>query len=538
MGTTMKLGRRALLKATVGASQLALLDKLARAPRARAQGRQGPTKLLTIFMPGGWMSSYAFCGLRNDQVATVIPSVRLENGARLADVDEPVLFDASELINLDGSQGEGGHGTPLRMPRLWNQAALEAGGRDPRGGTSSSGWSWMQHRLWENTVALHGVDQMTVAHQAGSVSSMCGVAASEFRAPAMQAIAAAGLMSRFPDRPLPSVWVGGLQPQALTLPAEANSHRVSSLYDAQMLFSRGRGRAWNDLRPSEVSSPTPASWYDGSAVPGTLLLTPIEERALRRTRSLRGLLTSSSEPVLQQLHDGMVGVSKVLAREVTDVLQQTNGAEYTPIPTWARDGATNRFALDVGGKWQDDGSTWSDRFDLTLRLLKSDVCTSVAMDCPGPNYLNFDTHAEGHYHQFAAVRATQEILGRFLGEMKATPGANGGTLLDDTLVMIISDFARTWPGSVRTSDHWAANTAIMVGGGIRGNQTLGGYTTEGQPIDSVGYDGIPMQLQESTGVVTRRPRSSDVIHTAMSILGVEDFRIPGGSGEVLGIRNT
>jgi hypothetical protein len=108
-------------------------------------------------------------------------------------------------------------------------------------------------------------------------------------------------------------------------------------------------------------------------------------------------------------------------------------------------------------------------------------------------------------------------------------------LLDDTLVVLMSDFARTWPNSAATSDHWAANSAVFIGGGLRGNQMLGGYDISG-PLNSVGFDGMRLDLRDSTGTVNRRPRSSDVVHTALSILGVEDFRIPGGSGEILGVR--
>src|SRR5687767_1377976 len=148
----MRIGRRQLLKATLGLSQAALLGRFAHAPRARAQNvGGGPDKLLTIFMPGGWMSSFAFCPLSAEQIAAVIPARDVDDG-------EPVFFDPSDVVSLDGSDSP----TAIRTPRLWNESELAAGLPDSGtgGATSSNGWSWVQHRLWEQCVVVHGVDQM------------------------------------------------------------------------------------------------------------------------------------------------------------------------------------------------------------------------------------------------------------------------------------------------------------------------------------------------------------------------------------------
>src|SRR5204862_3423495 len=135
------------------------------------------------------------------------------------------------------------------------------------------------------------------------------------------------------------------------------------------------------------------------------------------------------------------------------------------------------FGVDIGGFGSDDGSTWQSSFDLALRLLKSDLCTSVALDCPGVQRYPFDQgHSQGHRVQFAQVRATFDIVGRLLGEMKATPGKQAGkTPLDETLVVLLSDFARTWPKSGPTSDHWPSNTVLFAGGGLNPNRMIGGY---------------------------------------------------------------
>jgi hypothetical protein len=132
------------------------------------------------------------------------------------------------------------------------------------------------------------------------------------------------------------------------------------------------------------------------------------------------------------------------------------------------------------------------------------------------------------------VRATLDMIGRFLGEMKATPTSSGRSLLDDTMVLLISDFSRTWPRS-NTCDHWPMTSVALIGGGITPNRAVGGYDTSGD-LTVAGFNGLPIELEENGQVVTRPPRSGDVIHTALSAMGISKFFIPGGSGNALGIR--
>jgi hypothetical protein len=59
-----------------------------------------------------------------------------------------------------------------------------------------------------------------------------------------------------------------------------------------------------------------------------------------------------------------------------------------------------------------------------------------------------------------------------------------------------------------------------------------------EPLNTtaVGDGPIAVEVQESVGTFTRRPRSADIVHTALGVLGVENVRIPGGSGEIVGVR--
>jgi hypothetical protein len=66
---------------------------------------------------------------------------------------------------------------------------------------------------------------------------------------------------------------------------------------------------------------------------------------------------------------------------------------------------------------------------------------------------------------------------------------------------------------------------------VAGNRQVGSYTPRGL--------GVPVDLIEENGQPSKRvPRSADAVTTALRIMGMEmhDFFIPGGYGEVVGIR--
>ena len=124
----MRIGRRALLQASLGLTQLGLLGKLAAPARAYGQTTTGPTKLLTLYMPGGWASLFTFCGLSSAEVTATIPAPFVENG-------EPIFFNPAQLVSLDPAGG----GTGLKVPKLWDDVELAAGRVDRRLGTSPHG---------------------------------------------------------------------------------------------------------------------------------------------------------------------------------------------------------------------------------------------------------------------------------------------------------------------------------------------------------------------------------------------------------------
>jgi hypothetical protein len=512
----LKPSRRQLLQGSVGALQMALLGQ---SGSAFAQvGTTGPTKLLTLFLEGGWMSPFAMIPYDANEIATVFP-------APFTDVGEPIFFTPSQVTNIDGTS----------MPNRIKIPALYA---DANGNATASphGMAWKAHSLFNNAMVVHGVDQGAVAHVAGQVSALCGVASSEFRSPAINALAAYHLSSRFPDRPIPSVHISGPEPLAVGLPSVAERARITRQSDIDFLYSTRLDRPWMNLRASDINSQVAPVLFNGSSAGAGFNLNPIEDRTMRRLRELKNRHSPATENYLEQMHNSLVGVSRVLARDVANAVQLAQGVQYLQRPSWAP-ASGGYFGVNYGSN-VDAGTNWSDQFNLALKLLKSNVCSSVAVGLRGANNFFFDAgHTENHPKSFFQARIIFEVIGRLLAEMKATPGPTPQkSLLDDCVVLVISDFARTLPKASTSSDHWAANSVLIAGGGLSTNKTIGGYIVPARPPDKViGHDGKPVAILESTGIVNRVPRSADVITTVLSLLGVSNVRIPGGNGVIQGV---
>jgi len=99
---------------------------------------------------------------------------------------------------------------------------------------------------------------------------------------------------------------------------------------------------------------------------------------------------------------------------------------------------------------------------------------------------SFDTHDDNtlqvpqHELLFTGLKA-------LIDQLAAKPGkAGGATLLDETVVAVVSEMGRTpLLNATGGKDHWPVTSALLLGGGLAGGRVLGG-TTEllaARPID-------------------------------------------------------
>ncbi len=517
----MRPSRRDLLLASLGAAQLGLLDRFSLLGRGKAWAQSvvdRPTKLLTIYIPGGIHHEFVWAQFPDDRLARFMPPAAMMPG---------VFYDRQDVKNLDGS-GDAQADEPIRRLRshiTWNPA-------NPAdrsiGEPNNKGYAWAEpnYKLFENVALILGVDQGTAAHESGVVASMCGIAGANYVVPSIPARIANHFLSAFPDRPVPNVTVmGAPRAPAVTLPAGVDASTVASIQDLQFAFSDKRPN-WNGLRDRRS---VPAFAFDGTPT-GQAELTVVEEAVLKAVRGRRGRVNAATDGAMGTLYDTYAGVSKTIARNIVDTLENTVGVEKLPLDIpWCP--GRGRFGWQIGyADFYATDSLWANEFDLALRFLKSDLATSVTFRMT-PTF-GFDSHFSNPYPGHSThLRGCMESIGRFLIEMKLTPSKSrpDRSLLDETLVYITSEFGRSAPIS-GGSDHNPTHTAVLANGLIQGNRMIGGIADNGL--------GAPMSITEESGEKSMRaPAARDVAATISAVMGLSTAEafMPGGYGVPDGI---
>ncbi len=111
---------------------------------------------------------------------------------------------------------------------------------------------------------------------------------------------------------------------------------------------------------------------------------------------------------------------------------------------------------------------------------------------------------------FGPARQLDIGLAYLLYDLSITPGSNGRSKLDETLIVVKGEFGRTI-GNItggQGRDHYFVHSALVAGGGIRGGRALGKTTPDGAYVEDPGW---------SQG---RPVFSEDIAATIYSALGI------------------
>lgn len=122
-----------------------------------------------------------------------------------------------------------------------------------------------------------------------------------------------------------------------------------------------------------------------------------------------------------------------------------------------------------------------------VELLAAGLCRVASAAHPAL----WDSHAENDVYQNVLWDETIGVLGDVLRALSSRPGAAGGSLLDETVVVLMSEMGRTPRLNLdRGKDHWPYTSALLVGGGLAGGRSVGAYEAGllGAPV---GADGAP-----------------------------------------------
>lgn len=99
----------------------------------------------------------------------------------------------------------------------------------------------------------------------------------------------------------------------------------------------------------------------------------------------------------------------------------------------------------------------------------------------------WDTHAANDDLQSPLWESLFAGLLQLQAQLAASPGDQGGTLADETTVVVLSEMGRTPAlNGLGGKDHWPFTSVLLFGDGLVGDRTVGGWDSNwyGQPIDS------------------------------------------------------
>ncbi|MBC8071096.1 MAG: DUF1501 domain-containing protein, partial [Deltaproteobacteria bacterium] len=145
------------------------------------------------------------------------------------------------------------------------------------------------------------------------------------------------------------------------------------------------------------------------------------------------------------------------------------------------------------------GADFRGRVATAISALSAGICRCASV---GTDFI-WDTHDDNSL-QSGLFEAFFGDLEQLLVSLRSTPGPNGGTLGDDTTVVVTSEMART-PAFNTTGgrDHWPYTSMLVIGNGVNGGRSYGGfsslYTGIGVGPDGANDAAIPGISAESLG---------------------------------------
>lgn len=134
------------------------------------------------------------------------------------------------------------------------------------------------------------------------------------------------------------------------------------------------------------------------------------------------------------------------------------------------------------------GEDFGQQSELAITVLREGIARCVQIVSEGV----WDTHTDNG-PQSGLFEGLFYGLGTLLRRLAEEPGQSGGTLLDETTVVVLSEMGRTPTfNATMGRDHWMFTSALFFGSGIRGGTQLGGFDAwlNGRTVDP--ETGLPL----------------------------------------------
>lgn len=151
------------------------------------------------------------------------------------------------------------------------------------------------------------------------------------------------------------------------------------------------------------------------------------------------------------------------------------------------------------------GTSLSDQARVAVDALRLGLCRSVTLGFAGGGGLGWDSHADNDATQSPLFESLFIGLGELMGLLDATPADGGGSLADKTVVVVMSEMARTPQlNATLGKDHWPYTSMMLLGPGLAGGRVIGAYDGgfAGSPVDLASgelYEGGSLISAEAVG---------------------------------------
>lgn len=147
-----------------------------------------------------------------------------------------------------------------------------------------------------------------------------------------------------------------------------------------------------------------------------------------------------------------------------------------------------------------------------LDCLELGLARTGMIEFKGVNQEGFDTHS-ANYRQSGHFERLFSDLTVVLDELAVRPGTGGGTLLDETCVVVFSEMGRhPLLNTEDGKDHWTFTSAMLIGSGVAGGRAYGGYGED--------FDGAP--IVPATGEVHSSGVKMLANHLGATLLALGD----------------
>jgi uncharacterized protein (DUF1501 family) len=188
-------------------------------------------------------------------------------------------------------------------------------------------------------------------------------------------------------------------------------------------------------------------------------------------------ITSSDLPVALPNPDRAALVDALLATRLDRLAAEAGSGRAADIAAAAGLAESRRAELagiaaelDLAG-----GVSLRERAGVGIECLRRGLSRVAMVEYYGLRGLTWDTHG-AQVNQSGNFQELFSELSLILADLAATPGSEGGSLAEEVTVVVMSEMGR-YPllNSRAGKEHWTYTSALLIGAGVRGGQSIGGY---------------------------------------------------------------